>query len=63
MLAIEAEMTRSTVMQQRKGSISLKTTIPESYAIMLKVKPGDKLDWDHEIINGEVIIKIRKAKK
>ena len=50
-------------MQQRKGSISLRTTIPEGYATMLSLKQGDKLDWTHEIVNNEVIIKIRKAEK
>ena len=58
-----ADMTQTTVMQQRKGSISLRTTIPEGYATMLSLKQGDKLDWTHEIVNNEVIIKIRKAEK
>lgn len=43
--------------------MSLRTTIPETYVNMLRLKIGDKLDWDHEIVGGEVVIKIRKAKK
>lgn len=56
-------MVQTSVQQQRKGSISLKTTVPEGYVTMLRLKPGDKLDWDHQIVDGEVILKIRKAKK
>lgn len=57
------QMLITSVLQARKGSVSLRTTIPETYVNMLRLKVGDKLSWDHDIIDGDIIIKIRKAKK
>jgi hypothetical protein len=53
----------TAILQARKGSTSLRTTIPETYVNMLRLKLVDKLSWDHEIVNNEIIVKIRKAKK
>lgn len=57
------EEMQTTLFRIRKGSDSLRTTVPDTYVEMLKLKDGDKLDWTHEIINNEVIIRIRKAKE
>lgn len=56
------QMLTTSVQQSKRNSVSLRTTIPETYVNMLRLKAGDKLTWDHEITDGEIIIKIRKAK-
>jgi hypothetical protein len=62
MLASNKDMVRTKAMLHRKGSTSLKTTIPESYALMLELKPGDILEWSHIISHDEVIVRLRKGK-
>jgi hypothetical protein len=58
-----SEEMRTSLFTARAGSKSLRTTVPDTYVTMLDLKAGDKIDWTHEIVNNEVIIKIRKAKK
>ena len=57
-----AEEMQTTLFRIRKGSISLRTTVPDMFVNLLNLKEGDRLDWSHEIVNNEVIIKVRKAK-
>jgi bifunctional DNA-binding transcriptional regulator/antitoxin component of YhaV-PrlF toxin-antitoxin module len=54
---------RTAVFKTRKESVSLRTTIPEAYVQLLKLKEGDQLEWDHDIVNGEIILKVKKVKK
>jgi hypothetical protein len=60
-MQLAEEMQVTSVLRARRDSPSLKTTIPEMYATLLKLKPGDSLEWDHEITNNEVTIRIKKA--
>lgn len=38
-----------------------RTTIPVTIARIFGIKPGDELDWDIEVINGEKVIVLRKV--
>lgn len=64
MVAItQQEMIETAVMQQRAGSKSLKTTIPEFYVTLLELEKGDALQWTHkQASGGEYVIEIKKAK-
>lgn len=37
----------------------MRTTIPEAYVQLLKLKESDQLDWDHEIVDGEIVLKVK----
>ena len=52
---------RTTVFRIRKNSPSLRATIPEAYVQLLRLKDGDELEWDHENVNGEIVVNVRKA--
>jgi len=39
-----------------------RTTIPATLARLLDIKPGDWLDWDLEIRNGEKVLIVKKSK-
>jgi len=58
-----ASMVETSVMINRTGSVSLKSTIPEMYVNLLNLKPGDKLIWEHDIVNNEIILRVRKKPK
>ena len=47
---------KSTVHPNRKGSSSLRTTIPEAVVEFLGVKKGESIIWSFERIDGEVLI-------
>jgi len=55
-------MKTSVVLRTRKKSTSLRTTIPESIADLLKIQHGDSLAWDFHIENDKVIVTVKKAK-
>jgi hypothetical protein len=39
----------------------VRTTIPATLARLLNIRPGDILDWDLEIRNGEKVLVVRKV--
>lgn len=45
----------------RKGSHSLRTTVPEFIVAQFELKAEDYLDWSIEARDGELIIVVRKA--
>ena len=45
----------------RKGSHSLRTTVPEFIVAQFSLKAGEFLDWSIEARNGDLIIVVRKA--
>jgi bifunctional DNA-binding transcriptional regulator/antitoxin component of YhaV-PrlF toxin-antitoxin module len=51
----------STVFQVRPNSPSLRATVPEAVAKTLKLKHGDKLVWEIEVRDGQLIIVVKKA--
>ena len=42
---------------------SLRTTIPMSVVKQWKLSEGDKLEWEWEARNGEMILKVTKVKE
>ena len=44
------------------GKESLRTTVPMSILKHFKLEAGDKLDWDFEARNNELIIIVRPVK-
>ncbi|MCJ7718442.1 AbrB family transcriptional regulator [Candidatus Bathyarchaeota archaeon] len=45
------------------GKESLRTTVPMSIIKHFKLKASDKLDWDFEARNNELVIVVRPLKK
>ena len=54
-------MTKSKVSKAKKGSVSLKTTIPQTLVEFLNLRQGDKLAWQMDFTStSERIAVIRK---
>ncbi len=55
---------RSKVTISRPGSPSLRVTIPSGYAQLLRLKAGDELEFDHEVMpSGKIVLKVSKVEK
>lgn len=48
----------TTLTWATKGKESLRTTVPMSIVKHFKLKAGNKLDWDFEARNNELVIKV-----
>ena len=54
---------RTALIRLLDDSVSLKTTVPETYVRLLKLTNKDQLEWDHEIKkDGAIILKVRAIK-
>lgn len=53
---------RSTVGVAKKGTMSLRATVPEGIVAFLELKASDKLEWKMEIVNDERVAIVRKMK-
>ena len=42
-----------------KAKTSLKTTVPNIYVELCSITDKDELEWTHEKINGECILKVK----
>ena len=42
---------------------SLRTTIPMNIVRQWDLKPGSKLDWSWEVVDGEMVVIVRRAQK
>ncbi len=40
---------------------SLRTTVPRSIVKHWKLKEGDELDWDWKVMEGEMVLVVRKV--
>lgn len=54
---------KSTVGIAKTGTTSLRATIPEGIVAFLDLKAGNKLEWKMEIIAGERVTIVHKAKR
>ena len=52
----------TTLARATTGKDSLRTTVPMSILKHFKLEAGDKLDWDFEARNNELIITVRPLK-
>ena len=53
----------STVGVAKKGTMSLRATVPEGIVAFLELRAGDKLEWKMEIIDGKRVAIVRKEAK
>ncbi len=51
----------STVGVAKEGTKSLRATVPEGIVAFLDLKPGEKLDWRMDIMDGQKIVIVRKS--
>lgn len=52
----------TTLTRATTGKESLRTTVPMSIIKHFKLKASDKLDWDFEARNSELVIIVRPCK-
>ena len=52
----------TTVSRASSNFASLRTVIPMSIIKQWKLKEGDKIDWEWEVLKGEMVLIIKKAK-
>lgn len=53
----------TTVSKASSNFASLRTVIPMSVVKQWKLKEGDKLDWEWEVVKGEMALVVKKLKK
>jgi hypothetical protein len=53
----------STVGIAKIGTKSLRATVPEGIVVFLSLNEGDKLSWKMDILNGERIAVVSRAKQ
>jgi hypothetical protein len=53
----------TTVSKASSNFASLRTVIPMSIIKQWKLKEGDKIDWEWEILKGEMVLVVKKLKK
>jgi len=52
----------STIGVAKKGTNSLRATVPEGIVAYLDLKSGDKLEWRMDMIKGKRVVTVRKVK-
>jgi hypothetical protein len=50
----------TTLAKNSPNFASLRTTIPMNMVRQWNLKPGSKLDWSWEVVNGEMVIVVRR---
>jgi hypothetical protein len=53
----------TTVSKASSNFASLRTVIPMSIIKQWKLKKGDKIDWEWEVLKGEMVLIVKKLKK
>lgn len=53
----------TTLSVATSGKESLRTTVPMSIVKHFKLSAGDKLDWDFEVKDGEIVLIVKPAKE
>ena len=53
----------TTLAKNSPNFASLRTTIPMNIVRQWNLKPGSQLDWSWEVVNGEMIIVVRRVQK
>lgn len=63
MEAEQVQMIRSKLyLASSKAKTSLKTTVPNAYVELCGITNKDELEWTHEKIDGECILKVKVVK-
>lgn len=60
----QAQLARRTKLYlgNSKSETSLRTTVPHVYVDICDITENDELEWSHEKINGECILRVRVVK-
>lgn len=58
-----ADGQNTTLNKANNTSESLRTTVPSSIVKHYRLSEGDRLNWDFEARNGDIIVVVRPAKK
>jgi hypothetical protein len=53
----------TTLAKNSPNFASLRTTIPMSIVKQWRLQSGEQLDWSWEVLNGEMVVVIRKKKE
>jgi hypothetical protein len=53
----------TTLAKNSPNFASLRTTIPMNMVKQWNLKPGSKLDWSWEVVNGEMVIVLRRKEE
>ena len=53
----------STLTTATTGKESLRTTVPMSVLKQFNLKAGDKLDWNFDVKDGEIILLVKPLKQ
>jgi hypothetical protein len=53
----------TTLAKNSPNFASLRTTIPMNIVRQWNLKPGSKLDWSWEVVNGEMVIVVRRKEQ
>jgi hypothetical protein len=53
----------TTLAKNSPNFASLRTTIPMNIVRQWTLKPGSQLDWSWEVVNGEMVVVVRKIQK
>jgi hypothetical protein len=53
----------TTVSKASSNFASLRTVIPMSIIKQWKLQEGDKIDWEWEILKGEMVLVIKKLRR
>jgi hypothetical protein len=53
---------RSKLYKSNKESPSLKTTIPNMYVELCGITDKDELEWSHERIDGDCVLRVKVVK-
>jgi hypothetical protein len=53
----------TTISRASSNFASLRTVIPMSIINQWKLKEGDKLDWEWQVLKGEMVLVVKKARK
>ena len=53
----------TTVSRASSNFASLRTVIPTSIINQWKLKEGDKLEWEWQVMKGEMILIVKKVRK
>jgi hypothetical protein len=51
----------TTLVRAHSTNDSLRTTVPKSIVRQWKLKESDKLDWSWEVLNGKMVLIVKKV--
>jgi hypothetical protein len=62
-MQVMGEITTLIKASTKQKFASLRTVVPTNIVKQWHLKEGDQLDWSWEVINGQMVVLVRKADK